>query len=504
MGKRAAGSTWTVVKKQRVLASWVGGNDLNAISGGEAGPILSTLKALPTDSVQLLCSYPSARVEPYLAWLREQIDVPITAYYEKLSSPVHFGEIYQAANQHLKRLSVPGAQLSILLSPGTPAMQAVWILLGKTRYPATFYQSSLEQGVLQVEVPFEIAAEYVPAASAISTDKLVQLAGLDAPVDAAFDGIVTQSERMLALKAQAQILALKQVPVLIYGETGTGKELFARAIHSAGPRSVGPFVAVNCGAISPELIDSTLFGHKKGAFTGAVTDRAGVFQQAHSGTLFLDEFGELTPDVQVRLLRVLQDGTFTPVGASQELKVDVRLITATHRNLMQEVAQGRFREDLFYRIALGVLHLPPLREREGDLLLLAEKILSGITSQDCCLGNKKISAEAKNLILQHSWRGNVRELQSTLLRAALWCRGDLIGASDIEQALFKLPQTEADLLTADVSQGIDIQEVISVIAGRYVRKALAITGHNKTQAASLLGLKSQQTLSNWMEKYGIE
>lgn len=493
-----------MVTKQRVLASWVGGNDLKAVAGAEAGPILSTLNTVSVDNVELLCSYPAERVEPYLAWLREQVAVPITAHYVSLSSPVHFGEIYQAASQHLKRLRVPGAQLSILLSPGTPAMQAVWILLGKTRYPATFYQSSLEQGAQQVEVPFEIAAEYVPAVNAISTDKLVQLAGLDAPVDAAFDSIVTQSERMLVLKAQAQILAMKQVPVLIYGETGTGKELFARAIHNAGPRSAGPFVAVNCGAIAPELIDSTLFGHKKGAFTGAVADRAGVFQQAHGGTLFLDEFGELTADVQVRLLRVLQEGTFTPVGASQELKVDVRLITATHRNLMHEVAQGRFREDLFYRIAVGVLHLPPLREREGDLLLLSEKLLAGIASQDSSLGNKKISAEAKNLILHQPWRGNVRELQSTLLRAALWCQGDLIAANDIEQALFRLPQAEADVSALDVSQGIDIQEVISVVAGRYLRKALAITGNNKTRAASLLGLKSQQTLSNWMDRYGIE
>ncbi|MBX9756609.1 MAG: sigma-54 dependent transcriptional regulator [Pseudomonadaceae bacterium] len=493
-----------MVKKQRVLVSWVGGNDLKAVAGVEAGPILSTLNTVSFDSVELLCSYPAERVEPYLAWLRQQVDVPITAHYVSLSSPVHFGEIYQAASQHLKRLSTSGNQLSILLSPGTPAMQAVWILLGKTRYPATFYQSSLEQGVQQVEVPFEIAAEYVPAANAISADKLVQLAGLNAPVDAAFDSIVTQSERMLVLKSQAQILALKQVPVLIYGETGTGKELFARAIHNAGPRSAAPFVAVNCGAIVPELIDSTLFGHKKGAFTGAIADRAGVFQQSHGGTLFLDEFGELTPDVQVRLLRVLQEGTFTPVGASQELKVDVRLITATHRNLMQEVALGRFREDLFYRIAVGVLHLPPLREREGDLLLLSEKLLAGIASQDSSLGNKKISAEAKNLILHHPWRGNVRELQSTLLRAALWCQGDLVAANDIEQALFKLPQTEADTLAMDVSQGIDIQEVISIIASRYLRKALAITGNNKTRAAGLLGLKSQQTLSNWMDKYGIE
>ena len=500
---RMIGST-TIVATRDVLVCWVGGNDLKAGDGKEAGPILSALRSVDFDAVELLCSYPIEHLDAYLAWLSTQTNVPIRSHHEVLSSPVNFGEIYQAASRHLKQLTTPDTRLSILLSPGTPAMQAVWILLGKTRYPATFYQSSLEQGVQQVEVPFEIAAEYVPAANTISTDKLVQLAGLDAPVDAAFDRIVTQSERMLALKAQAQILAAKQVPVLIYGETGTGKELFARAIHNAGPRSAAPFVAVNCGAIVPELIDSTLFGHKKGAFTGAIADRPGVFQQAHGGALFLDEFGELTPDVQVRLLRVLQEGTFTPVGSNQELKVDVRLITATHRNLMQEVAQGRFREDLFYRIAVGVLHLPPLREREGDLLLLSEALLAGIASQDASLGNKKISAEAKSLILQHPWRGNVRELQSTLLRAALWCPGDLIAAHDIEQALFKLPDAQADVLAMDIAQGIDLQQVIAEVAGHYLRKALTLTGNNKTRAASLLGLKSQQTLSNWMDKYGIE
>ncbi|PPC75049.1 AAA family ATPase [Pokkaliibacter plantistimulans] len=493
-----------MIKKQRVLTSWVGGNDLKAVEGGGAGPILSTLNAVTFDSVELLCSYPPEDVEPYLAWLRQQIHVSISAHYVSLSSPINLGEIYQAASQHLKRLNSASNQLSILLSPGTPAMQAVWILLGKTHYPATFYQSSREQGVQQVEVPFEIAAEYVPAANAISTDKLVQLAGLEAPVDAAFDSIVTQSERMLALKAQAQILAAKQVPVLIYGETGTGKELFARAIHNAGPRSAESFVAVNCGAIPPELIDSTLFGHRKGAFTGAYENRMGVFQQANGGTLFLDEFGELTSDAQVRLLRVLQEGVVTPVGGGPEVKVNVRLVTATHRNLMQAVAEGGFREDLFYRVAIGVLHLPPLREREGDLLLLADSLLSAMAAGDESLKSKKISAEAKNLILKYPWRGNVRELQSTLLRAALWCSGDVIGAMDIEQAMFQLPPEKQGLMSQDVSQGIDLQEIISEVAGHYLRQALKITGKNKTRAASLLGLKSQQTLSNWMDRYGIE
>ncbi|MFK1291565.1 sigma-54 interaction domain-containing protein [Pseudomonas aeruginosa] len=491
-------------KKPRVLTCWVGGNDLKAVNDSEVGPILSTLRVASFDRVELLCSYPVERVEPYLAWLRERVDIPVEAHYESLSSPVHFGEIYQAANKHLERLSASRADLSILLSPGTPAMQAVWILLGKTRYPATFYQSSLEQGVQQVEVPFEIAAEYVPAANSITSAKLLELAGQNIPGNAAFDSIVTRSERMMMLKAQAQVLAQKQVPVLIYGETGTGKELFARAIHNAGPRAGARFIPVNCGAIAPELIDSTLFGHRKGAFTGAVENRDGVFQQAHGGTLFLDEFGELKPDVQVRLLRVLQEGTFTPVGGTQELKVDVRLITATHRNLMQEVAHGCFREDLFYRVAVGVLHLPPLREREGDLLLLADALLEVLAKQDASLTGKKLSAEAKKLILRHPWRGNVRELQSTLLRSALWCQGSAIGAEDIEQALFQLPLEQVDVMARDVPQGIDLQEIVAEVAGHYLHKALTLTGHNKTRAASLLGLKSQQTLSNWMDKYGIE
>ncbi|HCP02436.1 MAG TPA: AAA family ATPase [Pseudomonas sp.] len=383
-------------------------------------------------------------------------------------------------------------------------MQAVWILLGKTRFPALFYQSSLEQGVQPVDIPFEIAAEYVPAAAGVSSESLSRIALQAAPVDAAFDHIVARSKSMLRLKQQAQVLAQKQVPVLVYGETGTGKELFARAIHNAGPRARMPFVAVNCGAIPADLIDSTLFGHKKGAFTGAVADRAGVFQQADGGTLFLDEFGELPPDAQVRLLRVLQEGTLTPVGGSAERRVNVRVIAATHRDLMSDVVQGRFREDLFYRIAVGVLHLPPLRGREGDLLLLADALLAGIALQDSELEGKKLSTEAKNIVLRHTWPGNVRELQATLLRAALWSQGDTIGPEDVAGALFEMPPTAPSSATPDVSQGIDINGKIRDFARAHLIEALKHTGGNKTRAAELLGLASQQTLTNWMKKYDVE
>ena len=495
-------------KRNRVLISWIGGNDLDAAIkdtdiNNAVGPIASVLNEHAFDSIELLYNYPKERVDPYIEWLRQLTNVNIQAHYVALSSPVNFGEIYVHANSHLEKFSTQQYQLSILLSPGTPAMQAVWILLGKTRFPCTFLQSSLEQGVQEVDIPFELSAEYLPAAKSINSKQFNQLTQSAAPVDAAFANIVTRSPRMLALKAQAQILAEREVPVLITGETGTGKELFARAIHNASVRKEKPFVPVNCGAIPLELVDSVLFGHKKGAFTGATSDKPGVFDQANGGTLFLDEFGELEPSVQVRLLRVLQEGTFVPVGGTKEHYADVRIITATHRNLMESVANGGFREDLFYRIAVGVLHLPPLREREGDLSLLIDSLLGAMKKNDPLLGRKKISPDAKNFMFQHPWRGNVRELQSTLLRAALWCQGDIINAGDIRQSLFSVPAKDNDILAKDISQGVDINEIIGLLVDEYIRKALAYTGQNKTRAAQLLGLKNYQTLNNWMEKYGI-
>lgn len=494
--------------KRHTLLSWIGGNDLkvtgsDGINSRALGPILSTLKSQAFNSVVLLYNYPKEEVEPYLDWLREKTTTPITAHSIPLSSPVNFGEIYCHANEYLATLAQKGQQISILLSPGTPAMQAVWILLGKTRYRCQFYQSSLEAGVQQIDIPFELAFEYVPPAQRIESSKLSELSESHVPINAAFDNILTRNPRMRTLKYQAQVLAERDVPVLIYGETGTGKELFARAIHNASQRAAMPFIPVNCGAIPSELVDSVLFGHKKGAFTGATADKPGVFEQASGGTLFLDEFGELTPGVQVRLLRVLQEGVCVPVGGTQEKVVDIRLITATHRNLMEAVAKGSFREDLFYRVAVGVLHLPPLRDREGDLTLLVDRILSEMSARDPALKHKKISPEAKNIILQHPWRGNVRELQSTLLRAALWCQGEEILAQDLHQALFHMPEWRTGILDKDISQGVDIQEIIGEVSARYIRRALEYSGQNKTRAAQLLGLRNYQTLKNWMEKYGI-
>lgn len=486
------------------LVSWIGNTDIEAATGAKMGlgPIVATVSAHAFTSLNLLFNYPKSRVDEYLVWLGQQSTAAINSQYAQLNSPIDFHEIYLAADALLADLiRASDEPIAILLSPGTPAMQAVWILLGKTKYPVTFFQSTLEQGVQKVDIPFEIAAEFVPR----SPDQaLAQLVAGQVPVNAAFNDIVTQNPRMLELKQQASVLAGLDIPVLINGESGTGKELFATAIHNASSRAAKPFIAVNCGAIPPELIDSTLFGHKKGAFTGAVSDHQGVFQQAHGGTLFLDEFGELSLAAQVRLLRALQTSEITPVGDSKPIKVNVRVLTATNKDLLQEVAEGRFREDLFYRIAIGVIQLPPLRQREGDLLLLSERLLGNIEKQLGLTGHKNISPDAINLILKQPWRGNIRELQATLLRAALWSQHKKLSVSDIQKALFAMPESAPGILGCDVSQGIDIQDIIASVVEHYIPRAMTEAQGNKTKAAELLGLKNYQTLNNWIEKYGIK
>jgi transcriptional regulator with PAS, ATPase and Fis domain len=452
-----------------------------------------------------LYNYPQDQVEGYLKWLDEEVEeIAIDAKFVELSSPVNFGEIYEYASRYLNSLDEQEReQLAILLSPGTPAMQAVWILLGKTRFPATFYQSSREQGAHTVEIPFEIAAEYIPPVKSLSAGQLQTLSNTNPPDNAAFKDIVTRSDAIQALIQRAQILAEHEVSVLIDGESGTGKELFARAIHNASPRADKSFIPVNCGAFPPELIDSMLFGHKKGAFTGAIADKPGYFEQANGGTLFLDEFGELEPAVQVRLLRVLQDKTFTRVGDTKEQTSDFRLIAATNKNLIEDIAKGDFREDLFYRIAVGVLHLPPLRERNGDVLFLADSLLDAMKMEYLLLEGKKISASGKSVIQKHRWPGNIRELKSTLLRAALWASGNEITGDDMQQALFKTASKQDSIMARDVAQGLDIQALLDEVESHYVKQALQHSAGQKTKAAELLGYNNHQTLSNKMKKLGI-
>lgn len=386
-----------------ILVSWIGNADI--ISGSDdvlTGPLVSILRYEDFSDVYLLHNQDDPLIGEYTERLEKEFGPKFQTTHADLESPIHFADIHKALESVLAKTvkAHPSDQLYIQLTSGTPTMAAVSILLGKSKYSARFLQSSKEQGVQEAEIPFDIAADFLPSLAIKRDRDLQSLISGEAPISAEFDSIITQSLAMERLKQQAAILAQREVPVLIYGETGTGKELFAKAIRNSSTRADKPFLILNCGAVPKDLIDSTLFGHVKGAFTGATADRSGYFEKADSGTLFLDEFGELPLESQVRLLRVLQDGSYNRLGDTTERKADVRIIAATNKNLSAEVTAGRFREDLFYRVAIGVLQLPPLRERTGDLGVLSQAILKQINQEagaQPSYKDKKISASAKKL-----------------------------------------------------------------------------------------------------------
>lgn len=498
----------------KILLAWIGNSDKKAVrpdKPSDNSPILEAIKVFSYDAVHLISTFPKFETDDYINWVKQQ-DTQINIYVHdvKLTSPTNHEEIYLTATRVIKAIQKesPEAGLTFHLSPGTPAMAAIWLLLAKTHFPARLIESSKEQGVKEVNFPFELSAEFMPVASVITVDSLSRLMQGLPPESPAFNDIVHQCSPMKRTIAMAHRLALANVPVLIQGESGTGKELFARAIHCASTRSSKSFIAVNCGAIPGDLVDSILFGHQKGAFTGAATNRKGYFETADGGTLFLDEIGELPLASQVRLLRVLQEREVTPVGATTPIKIDVRIIAATHRSLPERVLSGLFREDLYYRIAVGVLILPPLREREGDLTLLIESRLKAINEETIIQSNKKhkkISVKAKNIMLNHSWPGNVRELHNTLVRACIWTTGDVISPEDIREALAVSVAKKSDaVLDIPLEQPISLENIMAIVARHYLNRAMAKTNNNKTEAANLLGLSSYQTLSNWLKKYDIE
>lgn len=493
----------------RVLVSWVGHADLDSVGQAESeGPLIRSLKAQRYAAIYLLHTQPLRQLKALLAEV-ESYGVSPELCKAKLQSPVHFGDIYRALNGLLEKVSNahPGAAMCIQISSGTPAMTAVSILVGKTKFPCRFIQSSKEAGVNEVDLPFDIAAEFLPTLAERSDQEVNSLMAAAAPVTAEFDQIITQNHHMNTLKHRAVLMAKRDVPVLITGETGTGKELFAKAIHNSSQRAGKPMLVLNCGAIPEELIDATLFGHTKGAFTGAAEAKKGYFEQADGGTLFLDEFGELPMASQVRLLRVLQDGTFTPLGSTKEKVVNVRIIAATNKNLVESIGAGTFREDLFYRVAIGVVNLPPLRDRPGDLSLLADSLMEQINQESCNQPGyqyKKLSPGAKKVILGYGWPGNVRELHATLLRASLWHEGSSLSAEDITAALLPGNHESDNILNKPIRQGVDINEILQKVSVHYIERALETAQGSKTKAASLLGLKNYQTLNNWIEKYGVK
>lgn len=498
---------------RKVLVAWLGRTDLRAPTEGDAvgqGPIAQALDSRDFDEAFLLSDYDDTLVQPYLGWLRGRAKSRVEVLHHKLTSPTNFGEIYEAALRGVEHAlgKARDAQLTFHLSPGTPAMAAVWIILGKTRFPAELIESSREHGVRTASVPFDLSAEFLPDLLREQDERLKQVASGAPPETPEFVDIIHKSRVMGRLIERSRRVAIRSVPVLIEGESGTGKELFARAIHRASPRRDRTFIAVNCGAIPGELVESELFGHKKGSFTGATTDRKGHFKEADGGTLFLDELGELPGAVQVKLLRAIQEGEIVPLGDSKPVKVDVRIVAATNRTLTEEITSGRFREDLFYRLAVAILKLPPLRERPGDLGMLIDHLLIQVNHEarsEPGFKEKKLSAGARNLLLSHPWPGNVRELGNTLRRAAIWSDAASISSEDVREALLPVgTTTRPEVLGRPLGGGFDLRDLLKDVAAHYLSRAMDEARGNKTEAATLVGLPSYQTLSNWLKTYGVQ
>ena len=305
-----------------------------------------------------------------------------------------------------------------------------------------------------------------------------------------FGNIVGKSPALAHVISQASKVAATDVAVLINGETGTGKELFAQAIHNASHRSAGAFLALNCSAFSRELLESELFGYKEGAFTGAVKDKRGLLEEANHGTVFLDEIGEMALELQSKLLRVLETGEFVKVGDTKTTRVDVRIISATNRNLKEEIANGRFREDLYFRLSVFRIELPPLRQRREDILLLAQHFAERFSKQIGC-PVPALSPDAKNLFLSYPWPGNVREMMNTMEHALIVC--------DSEVTREDLP---IDMLSDESSTQADDSLDLKSVERNHIIKVLHHTHGNKTETARLLKI-GLTTLYRKIEEYGI-
>ncbi|MBN2514764.1 MAG: sigma-54-dependent Fis family transcriptional regulator [Deltaproteobacteria bacterium] len=311
------------------------------------------------------------------------------------------------------------------------------------------------------------------------------------------DQIIFKNRKMENLVNMVGRVAYSRATVLLQGESGTGKELFARLIHMSSPRSDGPMIVVNCSALPETLLESELFGHEKGAFTGATTRRIGRFEEANGGTLFIDEIGELSPSVQVKLLRFLQEREFQRLGGNQTIRSDLRIISATNRDLEGKLQDGTFREDLFYRLNVVVMNIPPLRERREDIPLLIEHFIARFSKENGKM-IEGMSREAQDLLLKYNYPGNVRELENIIERAVVISRNPIISLRDLP---FKeIPQMQ---LQSQINAKGSLRDSIELLEQRLIERAMEESGNNQTKAAEILGI-SERMLRYKLKKYDLK
>lgn len=522
---------------RRILFSWIGHADLRAMASSlpeseqrevlkglnppkpmpdQPGPLKCLLDAEQFDEVHLLSDHPAFKNRHYLKWLGGD---PVL-HQVKLANPTDYPEVFKVVDNELASVvNTPRPHrldLCLHLSPGTPTMTAIWLLLGKSKYyPATFYQTH-DGKAWVTSVPFDLVVDFIPQVMRDADARLQRLASQSPQDVEGFEGIVGESRNLRVAVGLARRAAQRDVSVLILGESGTGKEKFARAIHDASPRKDKKFVSINCAAISRELLESELFGHKKGSFTGAIEDRIGAFKEADGGTLFLDEIGECDPAMQAKLLRVLQPPDNDPshrvfyrVGESKPITSDVRIIAATNRDLNAAIARSEFRDDLYYRVAAITVKLPPLRERREDIPLLVQRLLGQINEnferKQPGFSHKSISGSAMTFVRKYSWPGNVRQLFNTLLQAAVMTDGEVIERQDVADAIAEVPgKPNLDLMEQPLGEGFVLTEFLEEIQRHYLIRGMKESGGVKTKAAELLGYKNYQTLAAQLERLKVE
>jgi len=486
----------------RVLVTFTGFHDPYSLGlvGEEqqAGPIISLVNARSFDHVVLI-STPNTQentttTESVVKALHPELGVSIID--AELGDPTNYAEILRALRTKLfpalEQFDTP-TDLSVAVASGTPQMHAAWVLLvASGEIPARILHIR-PQRFVSTERP--LVSEVDLSSRDFPEVRSVGLTGLESPETAVDVGKLIQSlgivgdhpELQKALDIAAT-LAPSEVPILILGETGTGKELLARFIHLASNRSADRFVAINCAAIPGDLVESILFGHRKGAFTGAISDQEGKFAQADGGTLFLDELGELPLDAQVKLLRVLQEGQIEPVGADKPRNVNVRLIGATNVNLPRAIRQGKFREDLYYRLNVGEIHLSALRERRSDIPKIALAVLDRVNTS--LKQPKRLTTGALQRLQAHDWPGNIRDLSNAIERSARLTRSAVVDADDL---ILSEPVGHADPLATlpEPVDGFSLEEFLSSARKQLVMRALEIGRGNQSEAARLLGVTPQ-------------
>lgn len=483
----------------KIILSWIGRQDLTSAQNDKDAAIAVAIEAIKPDKVILLNNFVRGEVLPFITWLNRRFSISVEVLQVNLTSPTRHEEIYPAVLEIVKavRTSNPESGLYFHLSPGTPAMHAIWLLIAKTQIKAQLIETTAESGFRKVELPFDISLDFYPDLKKILPLGRKLLTAEELSLDPDFQEILFKSDVMTGLFNQAITAAGYDIPVLIEGETGTGKEVLANLIHKKSNRRDKPFVTINCGAIAKDLVESELFGYVKGAFTGANTDKKGFFEAADGGTIFLDEIGDLPLDAQVKILRILNDGSYSKVGSPAVNKTDVRIIAATHKILLEQVDSGDFREDLFYRLAVVRITIPPLRDRKDDLMLLIKSLFKKV-----CLtldnAELKLSVDAISILKDHYWRGNTRELINTLQRMVIFASSEVLSGEEASRAIIEMKAETKEPIPG--LNTLNVNENISTLFSRLYESALK-TGKTKKEIATILGFDNHQTLDNWVKRY---